>query len=131
MNEINYTEELYKEFLNEAGFLDKLKGSVGLGGKKELSPNDLEVLDKNVDALLTSIASEIGSTKENLINDLTNGPSKDLITPEIIQYATQLIDLSNKINIHCNGVYGDKKSAMDRFIKNFKRLSKSVQGKPQ
>jgi UV DNA damage endonuclease len=33
----------------------------------------------------------------------------------------------NKINIHCNGVYGDKKSAMDRFIKNFKRLSKSVQ----
>jgi len=33
----------------------------------------------------------------------------------------------NKINIHCNGVYGDKKSALDRFIKNFKRLSKSVQ----
>jgi UV DNA damage endonuclease len=35
----------------------------------------------------------------------------------------------NKINIHCNGVYGDKKSAMDRFIKNFKRLSKSVQNR--
>ena len=33
----------------------------------------------------------------------------------------------NKINIHCNGVYGDKKSAMDRLIKNFQRLSKSVQ----
>ncbi len=33
----------------------------------------------------------------------------------------------NKINIHCNGVYGDKIAAMDRFIKNFKRLSKSVQ----
>jgi len=33
----------------------------------------------------------------------------------------------NKINIHCNGVYGDKMAAMDRFIKNFKRLSKSVQ----
>ena len=89
MNEINYTKELYKEFLNEAGFLDKLKGSVGLGRKKELSPNDLEVLDKNVNALLTSIANEIGSTKENLINDLTNGLSKDLITPEIIQYVTQ------------------------------------------
>jgi UV DNA damage repair endonuclease len=25
----------------------------------------------------------------------------------------------NKINIHCNGVYGDKISAMDRFCKNF------------
>jgi len=33
----------------------------------------------------------------------------------------------NNINIHCNGVYGDKKSALDRFIKNFQRLSKSVQ----
>ena len=33
----------------------------------------------------------------------------------------------NKINIHCNGVYGDKLSAMDRFCENFKRLSPSVQ----
>ena len=35
----------------------------------------------------------------------------------------------NKINIHCNGVYGDKKSAMDRFIQNFNRLSPSVQSR--
>ena len=33
----------------------------------------------------------------------------------------------NKINIHCNGVYGDKKSAMERFCLNFKLLSSSVQ----
>lgn len=35
----------------------------------------------------------------------------------------------NKINIHCNGVYGDKISAMDRFCKNFKRLSNSVRSR--
>ena len=33
----------------------------------------------------------------------------------------------NKINIHCNGVYGDKIAAMDRFCENFKKLSPSVQ----
>jgi UV DNA damage endonuclease len=32
----------------------------------------------------------------------------------------------NKINIHCNGVYGDKITAMDRFVTNFERLSDSV-----
>jgi len=35
----------------------------------------------------------------------------------------------NKINIHCNGVYGDKESAMDRFCLNFQRLSPSVQSR--
>ena len=35
----------------------------------------------------------------------------------------------NPINIHCNGVYGDKMSAMNRFIKNFKRLPESVQSR--
>ena len=33
----------------------------------------------------------------------------------------------NKINIHCNGVYGDKIKAMDRFCKNFELLPESVQ----
>ncbi len=32
----------------------------------------------------------------------------------------------NKINIHIGGVYGDKKSAMERFCKNFERLPESV-----
>lgn len=32
----------------------------------------------------------------------------------------------NKINIHCNGVYGNKKEAMQRFCDNFHGLSLSV-----
>jgi UV DNA damage endonuclease len=35
----------------------------------------------------------------------------------------------NKINIHCNGVYGDKTSAMNRFCENFNRLSDSVRNR--
>lgn len=35
----------------------------------------------------------------------------------------------NKINIHCNGVYGDKKLAMDRFCSNFNLLSNSVKNR--
>lgn len=35
----------------------------------------------------------------------------------------------NAINIHCNGVYGDKQSAMDRFCENFGKLSKSVRSR--
>jgi len=35
----------------------------------------------------------------------------------------------NKINIHCNGVYGDKTTAMNRFCENFNRLSSSVRSR--
>ena len=35
----------------------------------------------------------------------------------------------NKINIHCNGVYGDKITAMDRFVTNFDKLSNSVKSR--
>lgn len=57
---------------------------------------------------------------ENTIKDLElHGKLFDLLGLDLSPY--------NKINIHCNGVYGDKISAMDRFITNFKRLSNSVQ----
>ena len=59
---------------------------------------------------------------ENTITDLElHGKIFDLMGLEKSPY--------NKINIHCNGVYGDKKSAMDRFCDNFKRLSPSVQSR--
>jgi len=57
---------------------------------------------------------------ENTIADLTNhGDVFDMLGLSRTPY--------NKINIHCNGVYGDKIAAMDRFCKNFKRLPESVQ----
>jgi UV DNA damage endonuclease len=56
---------------------------------------------------------------ENTISDLElHGKIFDMMGLEKSPY--------NKINIHCNGVYGDKQSAMDRFCENFKRLSPSV-----
>ena len=35
----------------------------------------------------------------------------------------------NKINIHCNGVYGDKISAMNRFCDNFSKLSNGIKNR--
>jgi UV DNA damage endonuclease len=59
---------------------------------------------------------------DNSITDLElHGQIFDLLGLEKSHY--------NKINIHCNGVYGDKKSAMDRFCDNFQRLSPSVQSR--
>jgi len=56
---------------------------------------------------------------QNTITDLTNhGKVFDLLGLDRTPY--------NKINIHCNGVYGDKPSALDRFCKNFELLPESV-----
>jgi len=56
---------------------------------------------------------------ENTIKDLElHGKLFDLLGLELSPY--------NKINIHCNGVYGDKISAMDRFITNFEKLPENV-----
>ena len=37
------------------------------------------------------------------------------------------VDYTNKIILHIGGVYGDKKTAMERFVLNFKKLSPSAQ----
>ena len=60
------------------------------------------------------------SVVENTIKDLTiHGDIFDMMGLSRTPY--------NKLNIHCNGVYGDKLSAMNRFCKNFERLPESVQ----
>ena len=57
---------------------------------------------------------------QNTITDLTiHGDVFDMMGLSRTPY--------NKLNIHCNGVYGDKQSALDRFCKNFERLPESVQ----
>ena len=57
---------------------------------------------------------------DNTITDLSiHGDIMDFIGLSRTPY--------NKINIHCNGVYGDKESAMGRFCKNFERLPENVQ----
>ena len=57
---------------------------------------------------------------QNTITDLTiHGQIFDMMGLSRTPY--------NKLNIHCNGVYGDKQSALDRFCKNFERLPESVQ----
>ena len=56
---------------------------------------------------------------ENTITDLElHGKVFDMLELSRTPY--------NKLNIHCNGVYGDKISAMDRFCKNFELLPDSV-----
>ena len=85
------------------------------------------------------------ATKYNQRLTFHPGPFNVLVSPKENVVANTINDLEvhgrlmdamglsktpyNKINIHCNGVYGDKKSAMDRFIDNFKRLSNSVKSR--
>jgi UV DNA damage endonuclease len=68
------------------------------------------------------LVSPKDSVVENTIKDLeVHGRIMDAMGLSQTPY--------NKINIHCNGVYGDKKTAMDRFITNFQRLSNSVKNR--
>jgi UV DNA damage endonuclease len=64
---------------------------------------------------------------------LLNSPRQDVFTNSIgeLDYHASFLDalgadLSAKIQIHVGGVYGDKKMAMKRFIKRFRRLPERV-----
>ena len=66
------------------------------------------------------------SPKENVVLNTI----KDLEVHVRIMDAMELSKTPyNKINIHCNGVYGDKIAAMDRFCDNFDKLSNSVKSR--
>ena len=66
--------------------------------------------------LFNVLVSPTDRVVENTITDLEiHGKVFDMMGLSRTPY--------NKLNIHCNGVYGDKKSIMDRFCKNFERLS--------
>jgi len=59
---------------------------------------------------------------KNTIKDLTtHAEIFDLMGLETSHY--------NKINIHCNGVYGNKKKSLDRFCSNYNLLPKSVKSR--
>lgn len=68
----------------------------------------------------------LGSPKENVVQNTI----KDLENHALI---FDLMGLShtpyNKLNIHCNGTYGNKIETMERFCRNFELLSHSVQSR--
>lgn len=68
------------------------------------------------------LCSPTESVVKNTIKDLeTHAEIFDLIGLSKTPY--------NKLNIHCNGVYGNKHLSMDRFCDNFQRLSESVKSR--
>jgi UV DNA damage endonuclease len=98
---------------NEISKTLKICGEKAIGYNQRLSfhPGPFNVLVSPKEAVV-----------QNTINDLeVHGRLMDAMGLSQTPY--------NKINIHCNGVYGDKISAMDRFVYNFQRLSKSVQNR--
>ena len=95
-------------------------------------------------APISNLLKGIGVLVSNYGQRITShpGPFNVLVSPNEKVVLNTITDLSlhgeafdlmglsrtpyNVINIHCNGVYGDKVSAMDRFYRNFDRLPESV-----
>jgi len=93
---------------------------------------------------ISNLLKDIGVLVSNYGQRITShpGPFNVLVSPNEKVVLNTITDLSlhgevfdlmglsrtpyNVINIHCNGVYGDKISAMDRFCRNFDMLPDSV-----
>ena len=109
------------------------------------SEYDIETLPhyKRIEMILQACGNF--ASKNNIRITAHPGPFNVLVSPrenvvqntitdlEIHGKIFDMMNLSrtpyNKLNIHCNGVYGDKISAMDRFCTNFERLSDSVKSR--
>jgi|TARA_R110001583_G_scaffold1182_4_gene9860 UV DNA damage endonuclease len=70
--------------------------------------------------------------------NVLGSPNPTLVTKTIkeLNQSSEIMDImgleqSNHypINIHCNGVYGDKKATLQRWSDNYRRLSKSAQSR--
>ena len=64
---------------------------------------------------------------------ILNSPREEVVlrSVEDLSYHSKLLDLltedsSHKMVVHIGGVYGDKKSAIDRFIFNFDKLDQAI-----
>ena len=64
---------------------------------------------------------------------LINSPSEDIQERSVaeLQYHCDFLDAlgldsTHKIQIHVGGVYGDKESAIKRFVERYKDLSPSI-----
>jgi UV DNA damage endonuclease len=109
------------------------------------SEYDLEQL-KDIDKIKI-VLKRIGDySKENGVRlSCHPGPFNVLCSPNPDVVKNTIIDLElhgkvfdmmglshtpyNKINIHCNGVYGDKTASLDRWCQNFQLLSHSVRSR--
>lgn len=96
---------------------------------------------------IKNILIEIGNISKKYNHKLSFHPGQFNClaskTPEVVsktiyelEQHSKLMDLMglsithfNNINIHIGGVYGDKKSTMDRFIENFNLLSKNLKNR--
>ena len=70
MKDTNYTQELYNQFLFEAGVLDKFKNAIGVGNKP-LTQAEATAINNKIDQMISYYAKSKGSTKEKLAADST------------------------------------------------------------
>lgn len=140
--------------MNVNDLLHILKWNVSKGIKFFRMSSDIVPWGDNLDLRSLPDYSEISNALESVgryaaDNDIRltfhPGPFVVLCSPndEVVKKSIRNLELHgeimdmiglsrtpyNKINIHCNGTYGDKDSAMSRFCDNFSLLSDSVKSR--